>query len=53
MNKIYPEHFVDQRIREVGVEDDGDGANSPGYKDCYTDPRYRNASWIGCGLAIF
>ena len=54
MNKIYPSELVDQRTKEIGADDDeADGAPSPGYVECFTNPRYRRASWIGCGISVF
>jgi len=61
MSKIYNEYAIEDKIAELNAAGESSGADTNleeeaavlSYKDVFTDPHYRRASFVGCAMSIF
>ena len=57
MGKLYQPYIVQQKIDEIAAggldTTDADMAHNVSYKEVFTGPLYRRATFVGCTLAVF
>jgi hypothetical protein len=53
MSKIYKSEAVQVRIHQIDVAVDPGQNDGPSMLESFTDPIYRNATWVGVLMMVF